>query len=111
MSEVINKEDLRDYVKCLVSNLKNICDPEKFDPNMRFRDGPKMIIYIEEDRGKIIIAHFQYLNHYHIKFPLFPKGKISEITDEDIKRFLRDETNVIEGITNNVYNLFNQLKK
>lgn len=109
MSEIISRDKVRGYVKGLVFSLKHIHDPTLFDPNMRFRDGPKMIINIEED-GKIIIAHFQYLGHYNLKFPLFPKSKISEITDEDIKSLLGNEEVAINAITDKVYELFNQFK-
>lgn len=109
MSEIISRDDLRGYVKPLVCNLKTIRNPNEFHPSMRFRDGPKMIINIEED-GKIIIAHFQYLGHYNLKFPLFPKSKISEITDEDIKSLLDNEEVAINAITDKVYELFNQFK-
>ena len=109
MSEIISRDDLRGYVESLVRNLKNIRNPDEFHSVMRFRDGPRMVIDIGED-GKVIFARFNYLGHYNLQFPLFPKGKISEITDEDIGKFLGNEAVAVNAITNMVYNLFNRFK-
>lgn len=105
---MVAEEDLKGYVKCLVRNLKNINNPEEFDPQMRFRDGPKMIITITE--GKMFIeAEFDYI--YHAKkatIPLsFGANKFAEIDQRGIDLFIQNEEATVNGITRKLYRLFN----
>lgn len=102
-AEVISLDELREYVKCLVENLTNIRDPEKFDPSMVFRDGPKMVIDIEEGPSGII-ARFDYLG---TKWGLtvMPLTKISEITEEQVQKWFGPESGAVERITRHSYSL------
>lgn len=106
---MITEENLRGYIKCLVANLKNINKPDEFDPNMRFRDIPRMFITITE--GKMFIeAEFEYLSN-HVTLPLsFGANKFSEITDRGIDLFIGNEEATINGITRKVYRLLNNCK-
>lgn len=105
---MITEEDLKGYVKCLVSNLKDINNPEKFDPQMRFRDGPKMIITITE--GEMFIqAEFNYIHHdKKAAIPLsFGSNKFAEIDQRGIDLFIQNEEATVNMITRRLYRLFN----
>lgn len=94
--EVIPQDTLRGYVEHLVKNLADIRNPEEFHSSMRFRDGPKMIISIEEtDRG--IYAHFNYLG---TKWSLvvYPHIKGNEITEEQVQTWFGSESGAVERI-------------
>lgn len=105
---MVTEEDLKGYVECLVRNLKNINNPEKFHPEMVFRDGPKMAITIME--GKMFIeAEFNYI--YHAKkatIPLsFGSNKFAEIDQRGIDLFIQNEEATVNAITRRLYQLFN----
>jgi len=101
--EIISKDNLRGYVTSLVRNLNKIRDPENFHTELRFRDGPKMIINIEEGE-QAIIAHFDYLGT-RWSIAVAPQIKISEITEEQVQKWFKPESYVVEGITRRCYNL------
>jgi hypothetical protein len=102
--EIISKDDLRGYVESLVKNLNNICNPELFHRELRFRDGPKMVISIEEGE-QAIFAHFDYLGT-KCSLAIAPLIKISDITEEQSKQWFSPETQAVEIITLRCYNLF-----